>query len=188
MFGRGRRARTLGTRFWSGCREKKNRPKPAVLRHLPPAKIVFDAVLMLLIFHCEKVKICTGVNKEQAKRFLYIGLYVCSGGDGFTGICADLSLPFASFAGEKSVFEDRAAGMSAGTKGKLRAAAIRAAGIFVGKLNIIVVRLAQTTRPHHMELDPGFLHGRLIIPGTGIAVRPGIGIERRAQHLQVLRN
>ena len=112
-------------------------------------------------------------------QFLYIGLYVCSGCDGFTGICADLSLIFTPFTSENSVFEDRAAGMPTGTNGKLHAAAIRAAGIFVGKLNIIVVRLAQTTRPHHMELDPGFLHGRLIIPGTGIAVRPGIGIERR---------
>ena len=72
-----RRSQALpGTRFWSGCREKKNRPKPAVLRHLPPAKIVFDAVLMLLIFHCEKVKICTGVNKEQAKRF-FIHRFIC---------------------------------------------------------------------------------------------------------------
>ena len=72
-----RRSQALpGTRFWRGCREKKNRPKPAVLRHLPPAKIVFDAILMLLIFHCEKVKICTGVNKEQAKRF-FIHRFIC---------------------------------------------------------------------------------------------------------------
>ena len=64
FFGRGRRARTLGTRFWSGCREKKNHQYSALSRRLPQAKIVLDAVLMLLIFHCEKVKVCTGVNKE----------------------------------------------------------------------------------------------------------------------------
>ena len=87
--GRGRRARTLGTRFWSGCRDSKNHPNPAPLRYLPPARIVFDAVLMLLSFHCEKVKICTRVNKEREKRFLYIGSYVRSGNNCF--ICLSKS-------------------------------------------------------------------------------------------------
>ena len=36
-----------GTRFWSGCREKKNHQYSALSRRLPSAKIVFDAVLML---------------------------------------------------------------------------------------------------------------------------------------------
>ena len=43
-----RRSQALpGTRFWSGCREKKNHQYSALSRRLPPAKIVFDAVLML---------------------------------------------------------------------------------------------------------------------------------------------
>ena len=87
--GRVRRARTLGTRFWSGCRDSKNHPNPAPLKYLPPARIVFDAVLMLLSFHCEKVKICTRVNKEREKRFLYIGSYVRSGNNCF--ICLSKS-------------------------------------------------------------------------------------------------
>ena len=54
IFGRGRRARTLGTRFWSGCREKKNYPNSALSKRLPQAKIVFDAILMLLSFQLRK--------------------------------------------------------------------------------------------------------------------------------------
>ncbi len=64
-----RRSQALpGTRFWSGCRDGKNHPNPAPLRHLPPTKIVFDAVLMLLSFHCEKVKVCTGVKNLFCSR------------------------------------------------------------------------------------------------------------------------
>ena len=64
-----RRSQALpDTRFLSGCREKKNHPNSAVLRHLPPAKIVFDAVLMLLSFRCEKVKVCTGVKNLFCSR------------------------------------------------------------------------------------------------------------------------
>lgn len=66
--------------------------------------------------------------------FLYIGLYIRSSCDGFTGICADSSLTFTPFTSENSVFENRA-GMSTGTKGKLRAAAIREAGIILVKGN-----------------------------------------------------
>lgn len=66
--------------------------------------------------------------------FLYIGLYVCSSCDGFTGICADSSLTFTPFTSENSVFENRAE-MSTGTNGKLRAATIRAVGIILVKGN-----------------------------------------------------
>ncbi len=62
--------RTQGTRFWSGCREKKNHQNSVLLRRLPPTQTAFDAVLMLLSFHCEKVKICTRVNKECGKQIL----------------------------------------------------------------------------------------------------------------------
>ena len=63
LFGRGRRTWTLGTRFWSGCRKKKNHPNSTVLRHLPLTKIVFDAVLMLFIFYFGK-----GQNMNRSKQ------------------------------------------------------------------------------------------------------------------------
>ena len=52
---RRRRSQALpGTRFWSGCREKKNHRNSALSRRLPQAKIVFDAILMLLSFQLRK--------------------------------------------------------------------------------------------------------------------------------------
>ena len=37
-----------GTRLWRGCRGKDDRPKLALLRRLPPAETVFDAIEFLL--------------------------------------------------------------------------------------------------------------------------------------------
>ena len=50
-----RRSQALpGMRLWRGCREKKNHRNSALSRRLPQAKIVFDAVLMLLSFQLRK--------------------------------------------------------------------------------------------------------------------------------------
>lgn len=97
-------------------------------------------------------------------RFLYIGLYVRSGCDDFTGICADPPLAFAPFTSENSVFKDRTAGMSAATKSKLRAAAIRATGIVLVKGNSLdfmttvpLIFCKRSTRPIYGR---AFLRGR----------------------------